>query len=61
MWRNTYQHMDMIRTCFCLDDFYSFLLTLLSQYFSNILFDLSIDFFPSVLWRKHYMILTPIL
>ena len=49
--------MDMIRACFCLNDFHSFLLAQLSQDYSNICFDLSIYRHPAVFRCKYYMIL----
>ena len=48
----------MVYTCLCLYYFYSFLLAEFSQYFSYILLQLTVYFFPPILRCKYYMILT---
>ena len=48
----------MVYTCLCLYYFYSFLLAEFSQYFSYILLQLTVYFFPPILRYKYYMILT---
>ncbi|EEG30869.1 hypothetical protein CLOSTMETH_01505 [[Clostridium] methylpentosum DSM 5476] len=52
-----YQHVDMIRTCFCFDDLYSFVLTSFSQYFSNIRFYFPIDDLSPIFRCKYDMVL----
>ena len=60
MWRDTYEHMDMIWARLCLYDLYSFLLAQFSQDFSDIPFQCPIYLFSSILWGKDYVILTPV-
>ena len=55
---NTDQHVDMIRACFCLNNFHSFLLTQFSQDYSYISSDLSIYRHPTVFGSQYYVILT---
>ena len=52
--------MYMVYTCLCLYYFYSFLLAEFSQYFSYILLQLTVYFFPPILRCKYYMILASI-
>ena len=57
---DTQQHMNMIWTCLCFYDFYTFLFAQFSQDFSDISFQLTVDFFSSVFRCKHYMVLTSV-
>ena len=56
-WRDTQQHMDVIRASLCFYDFYPFLFAQLSQNLPNILFNLPVYCHPTILWRKNYVIL----
>ena len=50
----------MIRACFCFDDFHFLFIAQLSQYFSNIFFDLSVDFFSTVFRDKNDVVFTSV-
>ena len=50
--------MDMIWTRLRFDNLYTFLLTQFSQYYSDILLNLSVNRHSPILWRKHNMVLT---
>ena len=56
--RDTDEHMDMIWTRLCLNNFYSLLLTQFSQYDAFILFDCTIYLHPAIFRRKYNMVLT---
>lgn len=60
MRRNTYQYMDVVRTCFCLYYLHILLLAQFPQYLSNIFFQLTIYLFPSVFRCNNYMIFATI-
>ena len=53
IWRNTYQHMDMINTSLCSEKFIARLPAQFAQYFPHIPFALAVNPFPPVLWCKH--------
>ena len=57
LWRDTYQHMNMIGAYFRFYDFYSFPPTQLPKYCPDLNPFLFIKYFPSVFWCKHHMIL----
>ena len=55
--RYLYQHVYVVRAYFCLYDFYPFPLAQLSLEFFRFLYPFfSVKYFPSVFWRKHYVI-----
>ena len=56
--RDTHKHMDMIHTRFCFYNFYTFLFAQRPQYFSDVFFELSVDFFSPELWCEYDMVLT---
>ena len=58
LWRKTYQHMDVVRTCFRLDNFNFFLFTQLAEYPTDIFFNLVVNYHSPVFWCKHHMVLT---
>lgn len=56
--RDAYQHVDVVWACLCFYDFYALLLAQLPQYNPYVLFYLSIYLHPSIIRRKHHMVLT---
>lgn len=50
--------MDVVRTCFRLDNFNSFLFTQLAEYLTDIFFNLAVNYHSPVFWCKHHMVLT---
>jgi hypothetical protein len=48
--------MYMINTGLCFDHFNALFLAQFAQYFPNISFELAVNLFPSVFWRKQDMI-----
>mgnify|MGYP003178001321 CR=1 FL=1 len=47
--------MDVVRTCFRLDNFNSFLFTQLAEYLTDIFFNLAVNYHSPVFWCKHHM------
>ena len=56
-WRDTQQHMNVVWACLCFYNFHTFLFAQLSQNLSDILFDLTVYYHPTVFRCKYYMIL----
>ena len=54
---NTYQHMNVVRTSLCFQYFYLFQIAQLTQDFSDIFFDLSIDYLTTIFGHKYNVIL----
>lgn len=46
--------MDVVRTCFRLDNFNSFLFTQLAEYLTDIFFNLAVNYHSPVFWCKHH-------
>ena len=57
---NTYEHMDVIRTCLCFYYFHPFLCAQFPQYFSDIFSYLSVYLFSSIFRCEDYMILASV-
>lgn len=58
MRRYTYQHVNMIRVCFCLYNLNVLCFTQFPEYLTYICLQFPIDLLTSVFRRKHYVIFT---